>query len=184
MVRVTETAKTEGSWLPPMRRQQLKTWRLAQVSGHHEQQCGCDAQHNDEKRICAPRKPGVRNHSYKSGHYRNPNNRSRNPDNSRNPHRPRPRPQQSVTERLPLSRLPQLRSVIAYISVNKPVVGQLGYQTQLSLGLFLFAELGAGGGTFAGVGRHGSMIPKSLRVRHETGRWLFGATSSRLESEA
>jgi len=47
----TERAKTEGSWLPLMRRQQLQTWRLGPASGHHELRCGYDAEHNDERRI-------------------------------------------------------------------------------------------------------------------------------------
>jgi hypothetical protein len=119
----TERAKTEGSWLPLMRRQQLKTWRLAQAPGRHEQRCACDAEHNDEKRIWAPRKPGIRNRSYRAGPGHNSNSRSRNPDNSCDLPRPRLRPEQSLTERMPLSRRPQLRSVVAYISVKKPVVG-------------------------------------------------------------
>jgi hypothetical protein len=138
-VRATETAKTEGLWPPLMRSQQLESRRLAQPSGHHERPCGCGAEHNDERRICASRKPGTRNRSYRSGLRRNPNNRSRNPDNSCNPCRPRLRPEQSVTERLPPSRRLRLRSASACIFVNKPIVGQLGYQTQLLLVLFLFS---------------------------------------------
>ena len=111
----------------------MQTWRLAQASGHHELLYGCDAQHKDERRICAPRKPDIRNRSYTTEPGRNPNNRSHNPEDSCDLRRPRLGPGQSVPERIPLSRRPQLRSAIAYISVNKPVVGQLGYQTQLHL---------------------------------------------------
>jgi hypothetical protein len=124
-VGATERAMTERSWLPLMRRQQLKTWRLAQASGHHEQRCGCDAEHKDEKRICAPRKPGIRNRSYRAGPGHNSDSRSRNPDNSCDLPRPKLRPEQSLTERTPSSRRPQLRPVIAYISVNNLLLGNL-----------------------------------------------------------
>jgi len=53
-VRVAERVKTKGSWLPLVRRQQqLQTQGVAQAFGHRELRCGCDAEYNDERRICA-----------------------------------------------------------------------------------------------------------------------------------